>query len=160
MINRNDLSPEKRYVNGDLGTLETLGDSLIIRLDRKDKNGSHIYATVPKYDIPLFRGKGMYIGYYQYPVQVAAALTIHKSQGATILSPLHIVVDGSAFKRNKGMLYTAISRVKTLSQLSFSNSVLNSYFKHDKAWKALLRKLSTDDLDLSNAAGNLDAPTN
>tara|TARA_B110001450_G_scaffold197207_1_gene185786 strand:- start:954 stop:2486 length:1533 start_codon:yes stop_codon:yes gene_type:complete len=54
----------------------------------------------------------------QLPLQLAAAFTVHKSQGKSISRPLH--VDASTFWQESGMMYVALSRTTDPSTLAIA----------------------------------------
>ena len=114
MLLRND--PEKRWVNGSIGRVEALSpDSITVSVG----TGAH--------DIPRERWEKIrytsdpdtgkiareVIGTFeQYPIKLAWAMTIHKSQGQT-LSKVIIDMERGAFAH--GQLYVALSRCTALS---------------------------------------------
>jgi hypothetical protein len=56
----------------------------------------------------------------QYPLKLAWAITTHKSQGQT-MDAVHLVLDGNAFAH--GLLYVALSRVRTREGLSIGRPI-------------------------------------
>lgn len=64
----------------------------------------------------------------QYPMKLAYAMTVHKSQGLT-LDRAHIVPDG--FGRLHGIGYVALSRLTTLSGLSLSRPLKVNDFRSE-----------------------------
>ena len=61
----------------------------------------------------------------QFPIALAHAITITRSQGMEFDGPVHIELADEM--KYHGLTYTAISRVKRLSQLTVNRSVT----KHD-----------------------------
>ena len=66
----------------------------------------------------------------QLPLRGAFAITVHKSQGMTILK---VILDPGANERQAGILFTGLSRVPSLQQIALSNPMdltrLNAVFK-------------------------------
>jgi hypothetical protein len=105
MLRKNDMSFERRYVNGSLGhilaiTEDTLhiglisGDSMEIGIEKfscLDGDGNEILAA------------------WNFPVTLAWATTIHKAQGATMD---RMIVDLAALWE-PGQAYVALSRVRS-----------------------------------------------
>lgn len=108
MFVRND--PQGRWVNGTIGVVEyfdELGEPVIRKNDGK-------VVTPNKETWIIADGDRTLATIHQYPLRLAWAITIHKSQGMSLDSA---EVDlRNAFV--KGMGYVALSRVRTLSGLS------------------------------------------
>lgn len=121
---------EDRFQNGSLGTIEELDrDFLVIRLDNgKTVNVERYTWEITKYEIVTdSSGKKKLeqkiIGTFtQFPVKIAYAITIHKSQGQTYDSAnLH----PSCFAA--GQLYVALSRVKSMKGLHLVAPIKDDY---------------------------------
>ena len=112
MMRKNDVSGDMRYVNGSLGIVERIGgETLIIRLLTDEK----ITAVPEKFSSLDGDGKEL-VSAWNFPVTLAWATTIHKSQGASldrlILNMEHLWEPGQA--------YVALSRVRSGRGLSIA----------------------------------------
>ena len=124
LLTAND--PEGRYVNGDVGEVLTCWkDSIWIRLLRGPKiavyrhtwfNYDYHIVTQPDGSSKL---DSRIVGCFtQFPVLPAYAMTIHKAQGQT-LDQVHLEL-GTRPCFASGQLYTALSRVHSLEELTIS----------------------------------------
>lgn len=128
------------YINGDFGTIINYnGNSFSIKLDR---NGATIQCPHPlerykenqindyryemSYDAQkrkLVRVKPYIQKTTQYPIKLAYAFTIHKSQGQTYEK---VILDLRSHIFAPGQLYVALSRVKSLDGLYLTKPVTYS----------------------------------
>ena len=121
---------EDKYQNGSLGTISELDrDSLVVDLD----NGASVIVERHKWEIMKYEVKTFPSGekkveqtvigtFIQFPIKVAYAITIHKSQGQTYDSAnLH----PNCFAA--GQLYVALSRVKSIKGLHLVNPIKDDY---------------------------------
>jgi ATP-dependent DNA helicase PIF1 len=116
MMLRND--PAKRYVNGSLGKITRLNEeSIEIKLDSQDRS---IEVEVSDWEIVKYKLtdekdtqiKTEVVGTFtQFPVRLAWAMTIHKSQGKTFDN---VIIDFGRGAFEHGQAYVALSRCKTL----------------------------------------------
>lgn len=117
MFLRNDKN--KRWVNGSIGTVSLLEDELIkIRIDGIDYPiNKEIWEKYEyKYDCITKSIKQDKVGTFsQYPIKLAYASTIHKSQGQTYDSINVDYSKGSAFEA--GQTYVALSRCRSMEGL-------------------------------------------
>lgn len=124
--NRNSL-----FFNGTLGTVVRLEDEIVVRTDE----GKTITVTKHKWDFYSYRVNNttkeverILLGtFYQYPLRLAWAITIHKSQGLTFD---RVVIDaGRAF--TYGQVYVALSRCRKLAGMTLVSPVTKSSIEID-----------------------------
>lgn len=124
MFIRNDISGEKKYFNGKLGEISSLDENEIkVILD-----GSEREITVKrevweqkKYSLDTDKNiKEEVLGSFeQFPIKLAWAVTIHKSQGLTFDK---VIIDaGKSF--TAGQVYVALSRCRTLEGIVLKSKI-------------------------------------
>ena len=115
--------PEKRWVNGSLGTVSNLSSTSVwVRLDGAANEEEVHRATWEsieyQYDALTQRVNPVVVGTYtQFPIMPAWAMTIHKAQGLT-LDDVRIDLGHGAF--SAGQAYVGLSRARSLEGLSLS----------------------------------------
>lgn len=113
MVRRNlyDVIPAGEVLNGEIGTVTHLSDTCISVLltekkERVDISRAQFEILGPDYEV---RAR-----YYQFPISLAYAVTVHKSQGQTIKGPVVVNLSGAWLP---GQVYVTLSRVQASSQL-------------------------------------------
>lgn len=125
------------YVNGDFGTIvRKEGSTIYVRIDKTGDivmiNRVDHYRYQMKYDDTkrdLVKVTPYVQKTNQYPLKLACAFTIHKSQGQTYEQ---VVLDLHSHIFASGQLYVALSRVKTLNGLYLTKPVSISDIIVDK----------------------------
>lgn len=119
MMIKNDSEEPRRWVNGTTGIITELNTNCI-----KVKIGFQTYAIAKEkwvnyqyaYNEEKHKLEQIEVGeFVQYPVKLAYAITIHKSQGQTYDSVMIDYSSSAAFAA--GQTYVALSRCKSLSGL-------------------------------------------
>lgn len=120
---RND--PEERWVNGSLGKVKKATKNFLqVELDNGNEEEVEAvnwekreYSYDEKKDKVTYEIAGTFT---QYPLKLAWAVTIHKSQGLTF-DKVHIDLGRGAFAH--GQLYVALSRCRTLEGITLSKPI-------------------------------------
>ncbi len=123
MFIKNDTSSEKRFYNGKIGhVVEVSKDSISVRgngdkttflLERSEwTNSKYTLNPVTKEISEEVEGT-----FKQYPIRLAWAITVHKSQGLTFE---RAIIDANASFAH-GQVYVALSRCKTLEGMVLSS---------------------------------------
>lgn len=144
MFIKNDVSRDKLYYNGKIGTVTSINDEGIsVRCE-----GDYMDIEVSKaawYHVKYLLNpetkeiEEQVIGQFeQYPLKLAWAITIHKSQGLTFEK---VVIDASASFAH-GQVYVALSRCKSLEGLVLSSKIRSDNVKTDYNVSGFTREAS------------------
>jgi hypothetical protein len=135
MFVRNDSTPQKRYFNGKIGTVSRISGK-DIRVQCADDSEAiavepvtweNIDYTLNRDTLEITENKvGAFV---QYPLRLAWAITIHKSQGLTFD---RAIIDAQAAFAY-GQVYVALSRCRTFEGLVLSTPLSLKAIKTDPA---------------------------
>jgi ATP-dependent DNA helicase PIF1 len=129
---KNDMA--KKWVNGTIAKIDFISDDFIeIRL--QNGNIHKLEKTtwenrVYQYD----RSKGRIVSelkgtFTQYPIKLAWAVTIHKSQGLTFDN---VIIDVGSGAFVNGQMYTGLSRCRTLNGINLKRAIKKEDIISDK----------------------------
>ena len=133
MFVKNDISREKLYYNGKIGSVVSIDEDIIkIRCsgDSEDISVGKVEWQNTRYTIDEESKeiKESVIGTFnQIPLKLAWAITIHKSQGLTFDKAIIDAKDAFAH----GQVYVALSRCKTLEGMVLSSKISDYCIKSD-----------------------------
>ena len=126
------------FQNGETGTIINI-DNYSIKILKDDNK--IIYLNKIDYNFYEYshRNKANIIGIFrQYPIKLAYAITIHKSQGMTLNCDVIIATGNNCFE--SGQFYVAISRVANPKRLRLLNPLKLSDIKTDKKVSNFINK--------------------
>ena len=133
MFVRNDSSPEKRFFNGKIGKITRIADGKIwikcpdemAEIMVEPVTWENIEYSLDPDTLEITEKK---IGsFVQYPLKLAWAITIHKSQGLTFD---RAIIDAQAAFAH-GQVYVALSRCRTLEGMVLSSPLSPRAVKTD-----------------------------
>lgn len=142
MFTRNDSSGLREYYNGKIGYVTELSDDEIKVRCPEDEYDIEVHTECwenIKYDIDeeTKEIKEQVLGeFHHYPLKLAWAITIHKSQGLTFDN---VVIDARAAFAF-GQVYVALSRCRSLQGLYLSSPVNRNCIKSDSEIIAFSRE--------------------
>ncbi|MGP5605631.1 AAA family ATPase [Corynebacterium casei] len=134
--------PLERFVNGSFGTiLKAEKDTITVQLDHNDEVvelSHHVWEIKRPTVTDTGIGSEIIGSVTQFPVILAWAITIHKSQGKTIPKLFINLAGGTA---TDGQFYVALSRGVSLDNLRLSAPVEP---RHIRANNSLVRRIRRD----------------
>jgi len=134
MFIKNDTGENRKYYNGKIGTIDSIsengiqikfpGETNLLTLEKEEwKNIRYHYHKekdrIEEEDLGTFT---------QYPVRLAWAITIHKSQGLTFDKA--IIDAGASFA--PGQVYVALSRLTSLNGLVLKSRIYSHCIQTDE----------------------------
>lgn len=124
----------KEYQNGSLGTVIDMNcDSVDVLFD----SGREVRVFRRMFESGRVNKEGRKLSVCQFPLRLAYAITIHKSQGQTFS---HVNIDGSSCWA-PGQLYVAISRAVAAEHIHFSSPISAKNIKTDYSVLQFYRNL-------------------
>ena len=116
------------YVNGSLGYIKELGDDeIVVKLDSGDSVSIEKYSW-EKYEYNVVEKDGkkkleqvVVASFQQFPLKLAWAITVHKSQGQTFDK---VIIYAENFF-SPGQMYVALSRCRTLKGMNIIGKLEN-----------------------------------
>lgn len=114
-------NPISGYCNGDCGTIMRIADRHI--QVKFDNNKTINITRLEEHVTAIIKGERVPVGIIsQYPLRLAFALTIHKSQGLS-LDSVCLCIPRKTRMLNTGQLYVALSRLKDPTQMYLTDSL-------------------------------------
>ncbi len=135
MFTRNDPSDKGQYYNGKIGTVSDINQDRIVIVCQDDSTeivAQRVEWKNIQYGLDEETGqireevKGSFV---QYPLRLAWAITIHKSQGLTF--DRAVIDTQAAFAA--GQVYVALSRCRSMEGLVLSSSIPTHMLAVDRA---------------------------
>jgi hypothetical protein len=146
MFIKNDTSPEKKYYNGKLAIIKKMDASKII-VQLQDDSELYTLKKETWRNVKYKLNDANQIdeeelgSYTQYPIRLAWAVTIHKSQGLTFEK---VVIDaGKSFAA--GQVYVALSRCTTMQGITLQSKITKEVIKTDDRILAFAKQEAKND---------------
>ncbi|MGI9651382.1 helix-turn-helix domain-containing protein [Chryseobacterium sp. RLHN22] len=124
MFIRNDITGEKKYFNGKLGEVSSLDENeikVILEGSEREITVKREVWEQKKYSLDTEKNiqEEVLGSFEQFPIKLAWAVTIHKSQGLTFDK---VIIDaGKSF--TAGQVYVALSRCRTLEGIVLKSKI-------------------------------------
>lgn len=146
MFVKNDNGELKEYYNGKIGKVKKLGaETIVVEDDNGEEieveqatweNISYSYNKETKRMEEVLQGS-----FKQYPIKLAWAITVHKSQGLTFEK---VVLDvGNSFL--PGQVYVALSRCTSLDGIVLKSKITPFAIRHDQHIEAFSDSISSNE---------------
>lgn len=143
MFVKNDSSPEKLFYNGKIGKITHIDDNAIFVLCPGEETS--IAVTLMKWDNVRYSlneatneiSEMVEGSFIQYPLKLAWAITIHKSQGLTFERAIIDAQSSFAY----GQVYVALSRCKSLEGMVLSTPIENRSIISDQTLSGFIQTL-------------------
>jgi hypothetical protein len=132
MLIKNDKGETRRYFNGKIGIIKKLGEKITIEFpDEPDELvlEKEIWKNIRyQYNKDTDKIEEEELGTFsQYPIRLAWAITIHKSQGLTFDKA--VIDAGQSFA--PGQVYVALSRLRSIEGLVLQSRIMPSSISTD-----------------------------
>jgi ATP-dependent DNA helicase PIF1 len=147
MFIKNDTGDERRFFNGKIGKVKSIRDGEIYISFPDDADLLLERTSWQSFDYKTDNEQAIVqqqVGEFsQYPVKLAWAVTIHKSQGLTFDSA--IIDAGKSFVA--GQVYVALSRVRTLNGLILKSKINTESLRSNPEVISYMKPAREEDLD-------------
>ncbi len=149
MFVKNDTGEDRQYYNGKLGVIKSITSEKLVVHFIKEGNDIKLKKEIWRnirytYNKDSDEIEEEELGSFsQYPVRLAWAITIHKSQGLTFDKA--VIDAGDSFAA--GQVYVALSRLTNINGLVLKSKITNNSISTDHRIAKYTSKQSTENLD-------------